>query len=62
MLKKLVCELVIISYTEHYNKLDGTINCWSPTINEVNHLLAVFDEIYHVAMLHKGEIPLSVMI
>ena len=54
-------KLAIISHTEHYKKSDGTIVGWSPTVNEINHLLDVFDEIYHVAMLHKGEAPPSAL-
>ena len=52
-------KLAIISHTEHYKKPDGTIVGWSPTVNEINHLLAVFEEVYHVAMLHQEEAPPS---
>ncbi len=52
-------KLVIISHTEHYKNADGTIVGWGPTINELNHLLSVFDEITHVAMLHPGTPPPS---
>ena len=54
-------KLAIISHTEHYKKTDGTIVGWSPTVNEINHLLNVFDEIYHVAMLHTTNSPPSAM-
>jgi len=54
-------KLAIISHTEHYKTNDGTIVGWSPTVNEVNHLLDVFDEVVHIAMLHKGLPPPSVM-
>ncbi|WP_417289522.1 glycosyltransferase [Corallibacter sp.] len=54
-------KLAIISHTEHYKKADGTIVGWGPTINEINHLLEVFDTIYHVAMLHETEAPLSAL-
>lgn len=54
-------KLAIISHTEHYKTTDGTIVGWGPTINEINHLLEVFDTIYHVAMLHDGEAPPSAM-
>ena len=43
-------KLAIISHTEHYKTKAGTIVGWSPTVNEVNHLLEIFDEIYHVAI------------
>jgi glycosyltransferase involved in cell wall biosynthesis len=52
-------KLAIISHTEHYKTTDGTIVGWGPTVNEINHLLDVFDTIYHVAMLHDGEAPPS---
>ena len=52
-------KLTIISHTEHYKKDDGSIVGWGPTINELNNLLDEFDEITHVAMLHKGMPPPS---
>lgn len=54
-------KLAIISHTEHYKLDDGTLVGWSPTVNEINHLLEVFDEIYHLAMLHDKSAPPSVM-
>jgi glycosyltransferase involved in cell wall biosynthesis len=54
-------KLAILSHTEHYKTADGTIVGWSPTVNEINHLLDVFDEIYHVAMLHEGDAPNSAL-
>ena len=53
--------LAIISHTEHYKTKDGTVVGWSPTVNEINHLLEVFDSIIHVAMLYDGEPPKSTM-
>ena len=52
-------KLAIISHTEHYKTQDGTVMGWGPTVNEINHLLEIFDEIYHVAMLHNTDPPLS---
>lgn len=52
-------KLTIISHTEHYKQQDGTVVGWGPTINEINHLVEEFDEITHVAMLHKGSPPSS---
>ncbi|WP_417371554.1 glycosyltransferase [Gelidibacter japonicus] len=51
--------LTIISHTEHYKDGDGTIVGWGPTVQELNHLLEVFDIIYHVAMLYPGQPPES---
>jgi glycosyltransferase involved in cell wall biosynthesis len=53
--------LAIISHTEHYKTPEGVVVGWSPTVNEINHLLDVFDEIYHVAMFKEGVPPASVM-
>lgn len=54
-------KLCIISHTEHYKTQDGHIVGWGPTVSEINHLMAIFDEIYHIAMLHKGEAPPSAL-
>ncbi len=48
--------LAIISHTPHYFK-DGKITGWGPTVREVNHLTEIFDEIYHIAPLHKDISP-----
>ena len=47
--------LTIISHTEHFRLLDGEIVGLESTIREINHLLEVFDKIYHVAPLHNIE-------
>ena len=49
-------KLLIISHTEHYLK-NKKIYGWGPTINEINHLLDVFDEVYHIAVLIKDQTP-----
>ena len=54
-------KLLIISHTEHYRCDDGQIAGWGPTIREINHLINVFDEVYHVAPLHQGTVPGSSM-
>ncbi|WP_037052715.1 glycosyltransferase [Psychroserpens burtonensis] len=53
--------LTIISHTEHYKTQDGTFVGLGSTVTEINHLLAVFDHIVHVAMLHDTAAPLSAM-
>lgn len=50
-------KLAIISHTEHYRSEEGTIWGLGSTVNEINHLLQLFDTIYHVAMLHEGHVP-----
>jgi glycosyltransferase involved in cell wall biosynthesis len=54
-------KLLIISHTEHYRTADGSIVGWGPTIREINHLLDVFDEIWHIGVLHAGLPPQSSM-
>ncbi|OUR93391.1 capsular biosynthesis protein [Flavobacteriales bacterium 34_180_T64] len=54
-------KLAIISHTEHYRAPDGNILGWGPTITEINHLLDIFDEIYHVAMLYDKVAPPSAL-
>lgn len=54
-------KLAIISHTEHYKAPNGTIVGWGPTVSEINHLLDVFDTIYHVAMLYDVEPPPSAL-
>lgn len=54
-------KLVIISHTEHYEQPDGTILGWGPTVREINHLLEIFEEIYHLAMISKENPPKSAL-
>jgi len=49
-------KLAIISHTPHYQK-KGKISGWGSTVREVNHLVKIFDEIYHIAPLHLEEPP-----
>ncbi len=51
-------KLAIISHTEHYRHNDQIVG-WGATIREINHLATIFDDIYHVAVLHEGEAPAS---
>ncbi|WP_223549260.1 glycosyltransferase [Aestuariivivens sp. NBU2969] len=54
-------KLAIISHTEHYKTPTGELVGWGPTVNEINNLLAVFEEVYHVAMLHDTPAPASAL-
>ncbi|WP_298236970.1 glycosyltransferase [uncultured Algibacter sp.] len=49
--------LTIISHTEHYINDRGEVVGLNSTVTEINHLLEIFDEINHVAMLHKSLAP-----
>ena len=51
-------KLLIISHTLHYYRNNELVG-WSPTIMEINHLLNVFDEIYHIAVLSNEKAPES---
>ena len=53
--------LTIISHTEHYTSNDGQIVGLGSTVTEINHLIEIFDEIRHIAMLHTEEAPDSAM-
>lgn len=54
-------KLAVISHTEHYRTHDGRIVGWGPTVRELNYLLKLFDEIWHVAVLHEGPAPPSAL-
>ncbi len=49
--------LTIISHTEHYKNSDGSIVGLGSTVTEINHLLAIFDKVFHIAMLHDSVPP-----
>lgn len=53
--------LTIISHTEHYVLPDGNIVGLGSTVTEINELLAIFDRITHVAMLHPTIAPPSAL-
>jgi len=53
-------KLAIISHTEHY-LADGQIVGLGPTVREINQLLDVFEEIWHVAVLQPGTAPASAL-
>ena len=54
-------KLAVISHTEHYRTPDGHIVGWGPTVRELNHLLELFEEIWHIAVLHEGPAPPSAL-
>lgn len=51
-------KLVIISHTEHHID-NGVITGWGATINEINYLADYWEEVVHVACLHKTKTPPS---
>jgi glycosyltransferase involved in cell wall biosynthesis len=52
-------KLLIISHTEHYYDESNIIVGWGPTIREINCLLRLFDEIWHIAPLYDVKAPAS---
>ncbi len=48
--------LVILSNMSHYMS-DGRVVGWGPTVQEINHLASLFEEVHHVGCLHKTEAP-----
>lgn len=49
-------KLLIVSHTAHYRAGDTWLG-WGPTVRELDHLAALFDEVVHVAPLHPGRPP-----
>lgn len=54
-------KIAIISHTEHYKNKDGAIVGWGPTINEINHLLEIAENVVHIAPFYESEAPLSAL-
>ncbi|TXG38880.1 glycosyltransferase family 4 protein [Seonamhaeicola maritimus] len=54
-------KLAIISHTEHYKTADNQIVGWGATVSEINYLLEIFDEVYHLAMLYNQPPPASAL-
>ncbi len=50
--------LLIISHMHHYIQ-DGDIVGWGPTVQEIDALAQIFDQVRHIAWLHSGQAPAS---
>lgn len=46
--------LLIVSHTPHYLE-NGVPVGWGPTVREVDYLASLFDEVVHIAPLHRGK-------
>jgi glycosyltransferase involved in cell wall biosynthesis len=51
-------KLLVVSHTPHY-RVESGVAGWGPTVREIDWLSILFDEVIHVAPLHKGEAPRS---
>lgn len=54
-------KLLIVSDMPHYQTQTGQIVGWGPTVQEIDHLATLFDEIWHVAFLYPGMPPESML-
>jgi phosphatidylinositol alpha-1,6-mannosyltransferase len=53
--------IVVVSHTEHYRATDGSIVAFGPTTRELDHLATVASELVHIAPLHDGPAPGTVL-
>lgn len=53
-------KLVIISNMAHHQGPAGIVG-WGPTVREIDHLAALFDEVVHLACVHPGPPPESAL-
>lgn len=49
-------KLLIVSGMPHYRKAHGVVG-WGPTVQEIDHLGQLCQEVHHVAPLHDGQAP-----
>ena len=54
-------KLAVISHTRHYLDDTGRLKGWGPTVRELNYLSQYFEEIVHVACLHREPPPASAL-
>ena len=52
--------LTVISHTPHHRTSGGLVG-WGPTVTELSHLAALFDEVIHVAPVDDGPAPASAL-
>ena len=46
--------VLIVSHTPHYLE-NGVPVGWGPTVREIDYLASLFEEIVHIAPLHRGK-------
>jgi glycosyltransferase involved in cell wall biosynthesis len=52
-------KLLIVSHMGHHINLSNQIVGWGPTVEEINYLAEIFDEVVHVGWFHPGSAPAS---
>ena len=52
--------LLVISNMSHYLRDDEVVG-WGPTVQEIDHLATLFDEVRHIACLHPEPAPASAL-
>jgi glycosyltransferase involved in cell wall biosynthesis len=52
-------KLVIISHTPHDLSGNGVAIGWGPTVNEINYISQLYNEVIHVACLEKGSLKVG---
>lgn len=53
--------LLIVSDMPHYESSEGQIVGWGPTVQEIDHLAELFEEIHHIGFLYTGMPPQTMM-
>jgi len=53
--------LLIVSDMPHYQTSEGQIVGWGPTVQEIDHLAELFNEIHHIGFLYAGPPPETMM-
>src|SRR5690349_1447111 len=53
-------KLLIVSNMPHHYR-NGQIVGWGPTVQEIDSLAMIFDQIVHLGSLYSGEAPLSAL-
>lgn len=54
-------KLLIVSDMPHYATGEGQVVGWGPTVQEIDHLAGLFDEIRHIGFLYAGSPPETMM-
>jgi len=53
--------LLIVSNMTHYLNSEGQVVGWGPTVEEIDALATLFDQVTHLAFLHRGDPPATLL-